>query len=371
MRYRNKMLLTAAVLLLTFLALLCGCGQPDAELPVESNVPTEAADPVTEQETEDAAELVTEAETGYEPVAPYFVCLRTGDIENDVIGTYDSLSNAQTTCIRRAQFGYRICDSNGVFVWGPYTELQCDLLREGKWVADYVRLNGFKYGDAPVNPGIDCSAKRVSCDRLVCWVYYRVGFTDQPRVQGLTIHTFFPWCERMGFEKITRVEDLQPGDIVGVRQNGSIPEHVFMYAGMSRYADTPTPNKNTYRYDGGSDYFINLVQPVTAPMADFMVAYRPVFHTGTIREDGEDEVHELTLSQACGFFTSLRDAEWGEPDAEVSYTHDLVIDGKNYRVASVSGTVLDVETGLTVKTGKDFRTLLRELLRDLAAAPAA
>ncbi|MCQ2430747.1 MAG: hypothetical protein MJ192_10510 [Clostridia bacterium] len=370
MRNRITILWAVTFLLLACLAILCGCGQPDTETPVDSDVPIEASEPETEPVTQAPTEPETEAETEYEPVAPYYVCLHTGDIENDVIGTYESLKVAQTTCIRRAQFGYRVCDSNGVFVWGPYTELQCDLLREGKWVADYVRVNKFKYGDAPINPGIDSSAKRVSCDRLVCWIYYRVGFTDQPRVQGLTIHTFFPWCERMGFEKITRVEDLQPGDIVGVRRNGSIPEHVFMYAGMSRYADTPAPNKNTYRYDGGSDYFINLVQPVTAPMSDFMVAYRPVFHTGTIQEVGEDEVHELTLSQACGFLTGLKDVNWNEPDEEISYTHDLVIDGKAYRVASVSGTVLDVETGLAVKTGRDFRTLLRELLRDLAAAPS-
>ena len=67
------------------------------------------------------------------------------------------------------------------------TPLQAEILKEAKWVTDYVRENGFRYGDAPMNPAIDHEAKLVSCDRLVDWVMYRVGFTDQVERQGMVV----------------------------------------------------------------------------------------------------------------------------------------------------------------------------------------
>lgn len=161
-------------------------------------------------------------------------------------------------------------------------------MREGKWVADYVRENGFTYGDAPVNPAMNCDAKLVSCDRLVGWVLYRVGqnnpkyasYTDQIESHGIFVYgqygserDFTTWCENHNFKKIENMLDLQAGDIVFVIPKhtaaGTLyPGHVFMCAG-------PTESGTFYRYDGGSNQRIKSVQPFNEPINEFMYAYRP------------------------------------------------------------------------------------------------
>ena len=108
-------------------------------------------------------------------------------------------------------------DETGAVVYTPYSLLQCDLLREGHYITEYARKNGFKYGDSCTNPGINHRPLRTSCDRLVDWILYRAGYTDQPLVQGCVVSNLIPWCEKNGFEKITKIEELRAGDIVFVR----------------------------------------------------------------------------------------------------------------------------------------------------------
>ena len=82
------------------------------------------------------------------------------------------------------------------------------------------------------------------------------------------------WCQEMGFEKITNVNDLQAGDIIFVRPHADGgPQHVFMLA-------SDVKNGSALRYDHGSDSRIMSTQPTTEPIsygdAPFMYAYRPV-----------------------------------------------------------------------------------------------
>lgn len=227
-------------------------------------------------------------ETGYGSATPaegleagYYVCLyqnKLGTEEAEVAKTFgtDSLEDAKKFCDRRKQLGYRICDEKGNVVYAPYTLLQCDILREAKYVTTCTRTNGFKYGDAPINPAIDHSAKKVSCDRLVCWVLYRAGFTDQPYTQGVVVSSMHTWSEANGFIEITDKDALEPGDIILVRPNasGTYALHTFLFAGKAK-------GKNMfYRYDHGSDERINTEQPQIQELeldgAPFWRAYRPV-----------------------------------------------------------------------------------------------
>lgn len=370
---RNLCLLLSGTLLLMLMPGLTACGTEDNPLPAVSGTEdsiSDGSDPLTQPDSApadpvDTHPAETEPETIPAPTAPFSLCLYTGELSDGVSEVYDTLDEAIRACKKNAYLGYRVCDSTGRLVYAPYTELQCDLLREAKWVTDYVRAEGFTYGDAPINPAIDCGAKKVSCDRLVCWVYYRVGYTDQPRTQGLVVSNFFPWCERMGFEKITRVEDLQPGDLVGVRPSagGTYPQHVFMYAGPTRYGSTPRPNGNSWRYDCGSDYRIQSVQPFNEALTDFMCAYRPVFHKGTATKCATGQTVALDLSYACMLAVEVRDAVWETGDGEPVYTYDLTVDGKQYRYASGTGILLDPETGLTHTVGKGFRQSFRALIQ--------
>ena len=213
--------------------------------------------------------------------AGYYVCLYQNKLGTDAAGVLeyfgaDSLADAQALCDSEKQYGYRVADADGRVVYAPYMLLQCDILREAKAVTDYARENGFAYGDAPINPAIDHRAKKVSCDRLVCWTLYRAGFTDQPFTQGVVVSAMHMWAEKNGFLEITDKAVLEPGDIVLVRPNGSgtYALHTFLYAGETDEAGI------FYRYDHGSDARIQSVQPNAQPLeldgAPFWRAYRPI-----------------------------------------------------------------------------------------------
>ena len=208
----------------------------------------------------------------------YYVCLYENRLhipEDNVKGSvFSSLESAIRRCNREKQYGYRVANERGEVVYAPYSLLQCNLLREGSYITTYAREEGFKYGDSATNPATNHRPLRSSCDRLVDWILYRAGFTDQPLVQGKVVSNLEEWCQKMGFEKITRLEDLQAGDVVFVRPSSNgYPLHVFMLA--SDYNGS-----QTLRYDHGSDSRIMSQQPSTEPVtyedAPFMFAYRPI-----------------------------------------------------------------------------------------------
>ena len=208
----------------------------------------------------------------------YYVCLYEDRLhlpEDNVKGEpFSSLDAAIARCDRVKEYGYRVANEKGEIVYTPYTILQSNLLREGHYITVYARKTGFTYGDSPTNPGINHRPLRTSCDRLVDWILYRAGFTDQPLVQGKVVSNLPEWCEEMGFKKITRLEDLQPGDIIFVKPHAQgFPLHTFMLASVYK-------GNSTLRYDHGSDHRIMSLQPTTEPVtyadAPFMYAYRPV-----------------------------------------------------------------------------------------------
>ncbi len=229
------------------------------------------------------AEAYIAADRGETPTSPavevgYYVCLYEDRLhipKDNVRGSVlDSLEEAIERCDKYKQLGYRVANEKGEILYTPYSLLQCDLLREGNYVTTYAREEKFKYGDSCTNPGINHRPHRTSCDRLVDWILYRAGFTDQPLVQGFVVENLHPWLQKIGFEKITRMEDLRAGDIVFVNPaaDGG-PTHVYM---MASDAD----NGHSLRYDHGSDSRIMSRQPSSEPIsygnAPFLFAYRPV-----------------------------------------------------------------------------------------------
>ncbi len=229
------------------------------------------------------AEAYIAADSGEIPTPPaveagYYVCLYEDRLhipKDNVRGSVlDSLEEAIERCDKYKQYGYRVANEKGEILYTPYSLLQCNLLREGNYVTTYAREEKFKYGDSCTNPGINHRPHRTSCDRLVDWILYRAGFTDQPLVQGFVVENLHPWLQKIGFERITRMEDLRAGDIVFVNPaaDGG-PTHVYM---MASDAD----NGHSLRYDHGSDSRIMSRQPSSEPIsygnAPFLFAYRPV-----------------------------------------------------------------------------------------------
>ena len=226
-----------------------------------------------------------------EVAAGYYVCLYEDRLhlpEDNVKGeVFATLEQAKEYCDKYMKYGYRVANEKGEILYTPYSLLQTNLLREGYYIVNYARENDFKYGDSCTNPGINHRPLRTSCDRLVDWILYRAGFTDQPLVQGKVVSNLPAWCEEMGFEKITNIEDLQAGDIIFVRPHADGgPQHTFMLA--SDYKDG-----SALRYDHGSDTRImNKKQPTKEPIsygdAPFMYAYRPV-----VTEENNIYYHDL------------------------------------------------------------------------------
>ncbi len=210
----------------------------------------------------------------------YYVCLYQHRLhlpEDNVRGiVFKDLDGAKAFCDKNKEYGFRVANEKGEVVYTPYSLLVCDLLREGNYIVNYARTMDFKYGDSCTNPGINHRPKRTSCDRLMDWILYRAGFTEeQPLVQGCVVSNLHTWCKKMGFEKITDIDDLKAGDIVFVRPaaDGG-PQHVFMLASDQK-------DGKALRYDHGSDTRIQnpdqpTYEPVSYPDAPFIFAYRPV-----------------------------------------------------------------------------------------------
>lgn len=149
-----------------------------------------------------------------------------------------------------------------------------NLLKAAKKVTEYIRMNKFTYGDAPINPAIDDSAKITSCDRCVAWFLYKIGYTDQPSFHGLVLYdpegkrTLSTYLVNKGFQKISDRNQLQAGDIIFVNPDSrGIPLHTYLLG--NKISDGIWE-----RYDCGSNSRLASVQPTHEAIGNFMYAYR-------------------------------------------------------------------------------------------------
>ncbi len=213
------------------------------------------------------------------PPEQYFL---RNPLNGDVLASYVSIDNAKAYVDTNWMKGYAVTDANGKTVYSKTTDLQTKILFAGKIRTDFCRTEGFTYGSAAYNPAYKHSDKKVSCDRMVAWILYDVGFTAQPRENGgIMVYSTYgletdltTWCQNRGFIRINTIAELQPGDVMFVNKSytaaGTLyPGHTFIYAGN-------IDGYNHYRYDGGSDSRIQSVQPSAEPVHNFMYAYRPV-----------------------------------------------------------------------------------------------
>lgn len=161
-----------------------------------------------------------------------------------------------------------------------------EFLNAAQEVTDYVRENGFTYGNAEYMPPKNGETnsdgvKRISCDRLVSWALYKCGYTDQPEY-GLTTSAaaspLMEYCQKQGWQKIESVDDIQAGDIVFVGETNAektSASHVFICAGKNK------------RYDCGNAGRIQSQQPFNEPISENLVcAYRPSGSADNVSYDG-------------------------------------------------------------------------------------
>ena len=151
-----------------------------------------------------------------------------------------------------------------------------EFLNAAQEVTTYIKQNDFHYGDAQHMPPMANGAtnsdgsKYISCDRLVAWALYKIGFKDQPQ-NGLVVSQIYDYCTNKGWEKITNSSEVQAGDIVLTGSSETDLVHTFICAGQNK------------RYDCGSDQRIRLEgqysgytsQPFDEPISsNFVCAFR-------------------------------------------------------------------------------------------------
>lgn len=183
----------------------------------------------------------------------------------------DDFESAKEYADENVQYGCIVVNEKHEFMYAPYSQVGSEICYQAKIVCDYIRDKGFTYGNASINPAFDCWEKIVSCDRLVDWVLYRVGYTDQPYNNGKCVSGpwLTNWCIDQGFKKISKISDLLPGDVVFVRPNSNgDPLHTFIYSGEAG------SDGIFYRYDAGSNTRIQSTQPSRESIGEFMYAYR-------------------------------------------------------------------------------------------------
>lgn len=244
---------------------------------------TGGAPETTLKDTEETTvPVTTEEQTTEEPVV-YHIANPYDDEESRTEGEYQTLNEAKNALKKLFQYGYVIFDSNGEVAYIHDTDIYgARILWHAKIVADYIRDEGYRYGDASKNPALDRgkTEKIVSCDRFVGWVLYDAGYVKkQPSTKGLTMYTtnnLEAFLIKHGFEKIENIEDVRAGDVVFVGYSNHLavpsdwknsPDHVFICAGA-------TGKTSYYRYDAGSNSRISSTQPSREPLEYSNKAFR-------------------------------------------------------------------------------------------------
>ena len=97
---------------------------------------------------------------------------------------FPSFEEARAFADENALYGGAVYDTAGRMLYAAGGEISSTILYHAKCICDTIRDEEFVYGHAPINPAFNHDARIISCDRLVDWVLYRAGFTDQPYVHG-------------------------------------------------------------------------------------------------------------------------------------------------------------------------------------------
>ncbi len=216
-----------------------------------------------------------------------------------------------------AATGYAVYGENGDFLYGLNNEYVTNMLYRAKYVTDFCKMNKYAYGSASRNPAITfkkyldggdrLGEKIISCDRLVGWVLYEMGYIDQPIGGGMYVwsgansrqNDLMTYLDKYGYEKITNTSDFKAGDIVFVNPAYSATgepygAHVFICAGESARG-------LFYRYDHGSQKRIRCEgsyaaysekgQPTSEGIGNLFCVYRP---TQTTMKDIPDGIEPLS-----------------------------------------------------------------------------
>ena len=132
-----------------------------------------------------------------------------------------------------------------------------DFLDIAKQCHDYVRLNGFHYGNGNIIPTDESGSKQIDCSAYVTWVLYEYGYTDLRGYQQST-RTLLGLAKRKGWT-VKPGSEAVAGDIV-LNPNS----HTSIYAGNGQFYDcgsTSLIQSEITTYNPGYQYAITVTKP--------------------------------------------------------------------------------------------------------------
>ena len=106
------------------------------------------------------------------------------DTTRAALTVFSTLEQAIAFADANVLYGAAVYDNKGMLCYAAGGEVSSALLFHAKCICDYIRDKEFDYGHAPINPAFNHDARIVSCDRLMDWILYRAGYTDQPYIHG-------------------------------------------------------------------------------------------------------------------------------------------------------------------------------------------
>ena len=208
------------------------------------------------------------------PATPPSPPARKDYVFNGWDGNYSQVTGDMTLT---AQYGFTLTEAG----------LQQRFIDAGEKITAFARDMGFTYGNASINPGVNWrlfstegainpNERLVACDRLMAWMLYEVGYTNQPAYYGCDV-------AGMGFTRLdaSYKSSLRPGDIVFIStdESGTGTGHVFVIGSTNL-------GGNVYlRYDHGSNERIKCVkgtevtpgkQPFREGIGGYVYALRPL-----------------------------------------------------------------------------------------------
>ena len=138
-----------------------------------------------------------------------------------------------------------------------------EFLAASKKVADAVRIDGWKYGNAPALPSVYPKCKMTSCDRFIDQILFSCGLRD---IGNRNIAALEKYLITKGAVKITDKAKISAGDIIKFSFG-----HVCVLGNKK--------GDKWERYDGGSDERLKGAQPFAEGIDGFEAAYRLPFKT--------------------------------------------------------------------------------------------
>ena len=104
------------------------------------------------------------------------------------------------------------------------------------------------------------TVKKTACAFYVSWVLQETGIMGSNQI-STSVGGIMAFLQTCGWTKITSVDELQPGDILFYRKDGSL-YHIDIYAG------------NNTRYTAGAGNVIRTSSPCATDWTNFSCAYR-------------------------------------------------------------------------------------------------